>query len=189
MRSPRHHRASGGLASIASRTASSACRFAWMSEMTATRNGLSSRWTTISLVLMALAWLVAAPLLWRSQVPGDLDLPNLDPRDYFSAVRARSRRALRAVPAHRHRPLARRHGHRAPRPRPARSTPGPEHGAGADRRRDDRRDGHARRRLGGEPPVRGRRCAGGTSGTASRTGPGSTGSSSPGRSSAARSSS
>ena len=54
--------------------------------MTATRNGLSSRWTTISLVLMALAWLVAAPLLWRSQVPGDLDLPNLDPRDYFSAA-------------------------------------------------------------------------------------------------------
>ena len=34
---------------------------------------------------MALAWLVAAPLLWRSQVPGDLDLPNLDPRDYFGA--------------------------------------------------------------------------------------------------------
>jgi len=34
---------------------------------------------------MALAWLVAAPRLWRSQVPGDLDLPNLDPRDYFGA--------------------------------------------------------------------------------------------------------
>jgi len=34
---------------------------------------------------MALAWLVAAPLLWRSQVPGDLDLPSLDPRDYFGA--------------------------------------------------------------------------------------------------------
>jgi STE24 endopeptidase len=32
---------------------------------------------------MALAWLVAAPLLWRSKVPGDLDLPKLDPRDYF----------------------------------------------------------------------------------------------------------
>ena len=54
--------------------------------MTATRNGLSSRWTTISLVLMALAWLVAAPLLWRSQVPGDLELANLDPRDYFGAA-------------------------------------------------------------------------------------------------------
>ena len=35
---------------------------------------------------MALAWLVAAPLLWRSQVPGDLELPNLDPRDYFGAA-------------------------------------------------------------------------------------------------------
>ena len=34
---------------------------------------------------MALAWLVAAPLLWRSQVPGDLTLPSLDPNDYFSA--------------------------------------------------------------------------------------------------------
>ena len=57
-----------------------------MSEMTATRTGFSSRWTTISLVLMALAWLVAAPLLWRSRVPGDLELPNLDPRDYFGAA-------------------------------------------------------------------------------------------------------
>ena len=34
---------------------------------------------------MALAWLVAAPLLWRSQVPGDLHLPSLDPSDYFTA--------------------------------------------------------------------------------------------------------
>ncbi len=34
---------------------------------------------------MALAWLVAAPLLWRSRVPGDLQLPTLDPNDYFSA--------------------------------------------------------------------------------------------------------
>ena len=34
---------------------------------------------------MALAWLVAAPLLWRSRVPGDLQLPSLDPNDYFSA--------------------------------------------------------------------------------------------------------
>jgi STE24 endopeptidase len=36
-------------------------------------------------VLIALAWLVAAPLLWRSRVPGDLQLPSLDPGDYFSA--------------------------------------------------------------------------------------------------------
>ena len=34
---------------------------------------------------MALAWLVAAPLLWRSRVPGDLQLPSLDPHNYFSA--------------------------------------------------------------------------------------------------------
>src|SRR5438874_5335306 len=55
-----------------------------MSEMTATRNRLSSRGTTISLVLMALAWLVAAPLLWHSKIPGNLKLPHLDPHDYFS---------------------------------------------------------------------------------------------------------
>ena len=35
---------------------------------------------------MGLAWLVAAPLLWRSKIPGDLDLPKLDPRDYFGAA-------------------------------------------------------------------------------------------------------
>lgn len=35
---------------------------------------------------MALAWLVAAPLLWRSRIPGNLDLPKLDPRDYFGAA-------------------------------------------------------------------------------------------------------
>ncbi|MEP7224665.1 MAG: M48 family metalloprotease [Actinomycetota bacterium] len=34
---------------------------------------------------MGLAWLVAAPLLWRSRVPGDLNLPSLDPSAYFSA--------------------------------------------------------------------------------------------------------
>ena len=34
---------------------------------------------------MALAWLVAAPLLWRSKVPGALSLPSLSPSDYFSA--------------------------------------------------------------------------------------------------------
>ena len=31
-----------------------------------------------------MAWLVAAPLLWRSRVPGDLDLPTLDQHDYFT---------------------------------------------------------------------------------------------------------
>jgi STE24 endopeptidase len=34
---------------------------------------------------MALAWLAAAPLLWRSKIPGDLTLPTLDAHDYFSA--------------------------------------------------------------------------------------------------------
>ena len=35
---------------------------------------------------MGLAWLVAAPLLWRSRVPGDLHLSNLNPSAYFSAA-------------------------------------------------------------------------------------------------------
>jgi STE24 endopeptidase len=56
-----------------------------MSEMTATRNGLSSRAATIT-VLAAVVWIVGAALLWRTTVPGDLSLPKLDPRDYFSAA-------------------------------------------------------------------------------------------------------
>jgi STE24 endopeptidase len=52
--------------------------------MTATRNGLSWRAATIT-VLAAVLWLVAAWLLWRSTVPGDLSLPDLDPRRYFTA--------------------------------------------------------------------------------------------------------
>jgi len=55
-----------------------------MSEMTATRNGLSWRAATITGLAAAL-WLLAAWLLWRSTVPGDLSLPDLDPRRYFSA--------------------------------------------------------------------------------------------------------
>ena len=35
---------------------------------------------------MALAWVVAASLLWRTQVPGDLHLPKLDAGDYFSGA-------------------------------------------------------------------------------------------------------
>jgi STE24 endopeptidase len=54
-----------------------------MSEMTATRTGVSWRAATITVVVAAL-WLVAAWLLWRSTVPGDLSLPELDPRRYFS---------------------------------------------------------------------------------------------------------
>jgi STE24 endopeptidase len=49
-----------------------------MSEMTAIRKGL---------VILAgsTAWFVAALLLWRTTVPGGLDLPELDSRDFFSA--------------------------------------------------------------------------------------------------------
>src|SRR6266498_4786598 len=56
-----------------------------MSEMTPTRNGLSSRAATITL-LAAAVWIVGAALLWRTTVPGDLSLPKLDSRDYFSAA-------------------------------------------------------------------------------------------------------
>jgi Zn-dependent protease with chaperone function len=57
-----------------------------MSEMTATRNGLSSRAATIT-VLAAVVWLVGAALLWRTTtVPDDLSLPKLDDRQYFSAA-------------------------------------------------------------------------------------------------------
>ena len=52
--------------------------------MTATRNGLSWRAATIT-VLAAGLWLLAAVYLWRSSVPGDLSLPDLDPRRYFTA--------------------------------------------------------------------------------------------------------
>ena len=45
------------------------------------------------------AWIVAAALLWRTTVPGNLDLPRLDARDYFStselARTARYERFLR----------------------------------------------------------------------------------------------
>lgn len=49
-----------------------------MSETRAIRNGVAI------LALLGL-WLGAAALLWRTSVPGGLDLPELDPRDYFSA--------------------------------------------------------------------------------------------------------
>jgi STE24 endopeptidase len=35
---------------------------------------------------MALVWVVAAALLWRTQLPGDLHLPKLDAGDYFSGA-------------------------------------------------------------------------------------------------------
>jgi hypothetical protein len=115
--------------------------------MTATRNGLSSRAATIT-VLAAVVWIVGAALLWRTTVPGDLSLPELDPRDYFSAAdltrTARYERFVRIdlilslvasiaallvlVPC----PAAR-----------------PQHGSRADRRRADRRHGDPDRSLGG----------------------------------------
>jgi STE24 endopeptidase len=49
-----------------------------MSEMSAIRKGGAI------LALLGL-WLVAAALLWQTSVPDGLDLPELDPRDYFSA--------------------------------------------------------------------------------------------------------
>jgi STE24 endopeptidase len=52
--------------------------------MIATRKGVSWRAATITGLAAAL-WLVAAWLLWRSTVPGDLSLPDLDPRRYFTA--------------------------------------------------------------------------------------------------------
>ena len=36
-------------------------------------------------MLLAVAWVVAAALLWRTKVPGDLAHPRLDPSAYFSA--------------------------------------------------------------------------------------------------------
>jgi len=38
-----------------------------------------------TIVLAAAAWFVAAALLWRTKVPGDLTLPHLDPHSFFSA--------------------------------------------------------------------------------------------------------
>ena len=69
-----------------------------MSEMTATRNGLSSRAATITMLAGAV-WIVGAVLLWTTTtVPGDLSLPKLDPRQYFSAgVLARTARYERFV--------------------------------------------------------------------------------------------
>jgi len=68
-----------------------------MSEITATRNGLPSRVATIT-VLAAGVWLVGAALLWRTTVPSDLSLPNLDARQYFSGAElARTARYERFV--------------------------------------------------------------------------------------------
>src|SRR5947207_3797579 len=54
----------------------------WMSERTATRMRIAAR--IASFAVLAVAWLYAASLLWRTQVPANLRLPRLDPHRYFS---------------------------------------------------------------------------------------------------------
>src|SRR5215203_3531619 len=73
--------ASGRPSSSAPNTASSACRFPWMSEMTATR--ILARVATISGVVAL--WVLVASFLWRTRVPADLHLSGLDASRYFSA--------------------------------------------------------------------------------------------------------
>jgi STE24 endopeptidase len=55
-----------------------------MSEMTAARKGLPS-WAVATIALVVLGWLAAAWYLWRTQVPGDLKLPNLSAGEFFDA--------------------------------------------------------------------------------------------------------
>jgi STE24 endopeptidase len=55
-----------------------------MSETTAARKWPAWGVATITLAAAAV-WFIAAALLWRTTVPANLDLPDLDPHDYFSA--------------------------------------------------------------------------------------------------------
>src|SRR5438034_2307873 len=66
--------------STAERTASSACRLACTSEMTATR---IVRGATIA--VGAAVWAALAVLLWRTPVPADLHVPHLGERAVFGA--------------------------------------------------------------------------------------------------------
>src|SRR5512141_1349507 len=84
--SPRHQSSSGPSRSTSASTASSAGRFEWMSEMTATRIGRAATLAVGALVWCGLAW-----LLWRTSVPS-LHLSGLDQHRYFTAhALARSR--------------------------------------------------------------------------------------------------
>jgi STE24 endopeptidase len=56
-----------------------------MSEMTATRKGVPG-WAVATIALLGIGWLASGWYLWRTRVPGDLDLPDLNPRRYFSAA-------------------------------------------------------------------------------------------------------
>ena len=49
------------------------------------------------LAALAVAWFIAAALLWRTQVPDDLTLPEIDLRDYFSARELSRAADLRAI--------------------------------------------------------------------------------------------
>src|SRR5919199_7929 len=53
-----------------------------MSETTATRMRVAAGIATLA--VLAAAWLYAASLLWRTQVPADLRLPRVDPHRVFS---------------------------------------------------------------------------------------------------------
>src|ERR671939_571591 len=53
-----------------------------MSETTATRMRAAAR--IASFAVLAAAWLYAASLLWRTQVPAHLRLPRVDPHSVFS---------------------------------------------------------------------------------------------------------
>src|SRR5919198_3014012 len=53
-----------------------------MSERTATRMRVAAR--IASFAVLAAAWLYAASLLWRTQVPAGLQLPRVDPHGVFS---------------------------------------------------------------------------------------------------------
>jgi STE24 endopeptidase len=45
----------------------------------------ATRMVRVAILALAALWLVAAMLLWRTTVPGDLDLPDLDAHDFFSS--------------------------------------------------------------------------------------------------------
>jgi STE24 endopeptidase len=53
--------------------------------MTATRRAAT-------IAALVVAWVLAAALLWRTRVPGDVSLPSLHPRDYFTVAELRRSR-------------------------------------------------------------------------------------------------
>src|SRR4029453_6762110 len=74
----------GASCSIASRTASRACRLAWISEMIATRMG-PRRVRLATLTVLAGVWAAAAFFLWDStRVPDGLHIRGLHAGDFFS---------------------------------------------------------------------------------------------------------